>query len=298
MTLEKGWGVGRLAQYLVTKNKIESPLYLKLLAKQYPQFSKIKAGEYLIPMKIAPLALLKKLTPGEVIQYTFQIVEGQNKWEIIDKLLNQQPHLDFQLERSNKDIFEKEIIKKLGLEYQSIEGWLFPETYNYSKGDTAYSLIERSVRITQKVLNEEWNNRAQGLPLKTPYEALILASIIEKETGVSSERERISGVFNRRLQKKMRLQTDPTVIYGIGENFNGDITWKDLKTPTPYNTRIIKALPPTPIASPSRASIYAALHPEKEDVLYFVADGSGGHVFSNNLINHNRAVRKYILKKK
>ena len=195
-------------------------------------------------------------------------------------------------------LFENEVIKKLGLKSNSVEGWLYPETYYYSKGDTAFSLVQRSVNQMQSVLAEEWANREQGLPLKTPYEALVLASIVEKETGISSERERISGVFIRRLQKKMRLQTDPTVIYGIGENFNGDITWKDLKTPTPYNTRIIKGLPPTPIASPSRASIYATLHPAKEEVLYFVADGTGGHHFSKTLEEHNKAVRRWLKKSK
>ena len=297
--LKKGWGVGHLAHYLEANNVIESSLYLKALAKQYPQYSQLKTGEYFLPEKIKPLELLKLFTEGSVIQYSFQIIEGQNKWEILDQLLNKQKHLKFDLTRDNKKSFENEAIKKLGnktdpIESGSIEGWLFPETYNYSKGDTAFSLIERSVKEMQKALREEWENREQGLPLNTPYEALVLASIIEKETGVSSERERISGVFIRRLQLKMRLQTDPTVIYGIGEHFNGDITWKDLKTPTPYNTRIIKGLPPTPIASPSRASIYAALHPAKEEVLYFVADGTGGHHFSKTLDEHNRAVKRWL----
>jgi len=302
LEIKKGWGVGHLAHYLQLKGKITSTTYLKILSKQYPELSKIKVGEYQLPSSIKPLALLALLTDGDVIQYSFQIVEGQNKWEIINHLLNQHPALNIELNESenknNKLVFENQLMKKLGLTSNSIEGWLFPETYHYSKGDTAFSLIKRSVNKMQNILADEWVNREQGLPIKTPYEALILASIIEKETGVLPERERVSGVFIRRLQKNMRLQTDPTVIYGIGENFNGDITWKDLKTPTPYNTRIIKGLPPTPIASPSRASIYAALHPAHEEVLYFVADGSGGHHFSKTLKEHNRAVNRWLKKNK
>jgi len=298
--LKKGWGVGHLAHYLESKTLISSSIYLKALAKQYPHLSKIKAGEYQLPKIIKPLELLRLLTKGDVIQYSFQIVEGQNKWEILNHLLNDHADLNIELINDKKDklVYENQVIKKLGLKSSSIEGWLFPETYHYSKGDSAFSVVQRSVKLMQSVLAEEWANREQGLPLKTPYEALVLASIVEKETGISSERERISGVFIRRLQKKMRLQTDPTVIYGIGENFNGDITWEDLKTPTPYNTRIIKALPPTPIASPSRASIYATLHPAKEDVLYFVADGTGGHHFSKTLEEHNKAVRRWLKKTK
>ncbi len=298
--LKKGWGVGHLAHYLRSKNKISTSLYLKLLVKQYPEYSKIKTGEYQLPEKIKPLDLLKLLSQGDVVQYSFQIVEGQNKWEIFNHLLkvfsNLKPNSILLLK--DKVNFENEIIKRLGLKSNSVEGWFFPDTYHYSKGDSAISLVTRSVNDMVVALNEEWNNREEGLPLKTPYEALILASIIEKETGVASERDRIAGVFIRRLQKRMKLQTDPTVIYGIGEHFNGDITWKDLKTPTLYNTRIIKGLPPTPIASPSRASIYAALHPAKEEVLYFVADGSGGHHFSKTLKEHNNAVKRWLKKGK
>lgn len=301
--LKKGWGVGHLAHHLESRELISSSVYLKVLAKQYPLLSNIKAGEYQLPKTIKPLDLLQLLTKGDVVQYSFQIVEGQNKWEILNHLLNDHADLNIELIKDKKNkkdklLFENEVIKKLGLKSNSVEGWLYPETYYYSKGDTAFSLVQRSVNQMQSVLAEEWANREQGLPLKTPYEALVLASIVEKETGISSERERISGVFIRRLQKKMRLQTDPTVIYGIGENFNGDITWKDLKTPTPYNTRIIKGLPPTPIASPSRASIYATLHPAKEEVLYFVADGTGGHHFSKTLEEHNKAVRRWLKKSK
>jgi UPF0755 protein len=177
---------------------------------------------------------------------------------------------------------------------QRIEGWLFPDTYFYSKGDSVTKLFKRAITKMQKVLAEEWQTKAEGLPYKNPYEALIMASIIEKETGISGERNKIAGVFVRRLNRRMKLGTDPTVIYGIGPSFNGDITFKDLRTKTPYNTRIIKGLPPTPIAMPSRASINAALHPENGDSLYFVADGSGGHYFSKTLEEHNRAVRRYV----
>ncbi|MGB0495561.1 MAG: endolytic transglycosylase MltG [Kangiellaceae bacterium] len=298
--LKAGWGVGHLAHHLESEGKIDSSLYFKLLAKQYPEYTKFKAGEYLIPNKLKPMELLKILTDGEVIQYPFQIIEGQNKWEILGNLINQKGNLRLGLQGNNNDKarLEKYLIDELDIKSDTIEGWLFPDTYNYSKGDSALSLVARSVRDMKNALEQEWENREDGLPLKTPYEALILASIIEKETGVVAERERIAGVFIRRLQKGMKLQTDPTVIYGIGEHFNGDITWKDLKTKTPYNTRIIKGLPPTPIASPSRASIHAALHPAKEEALYFVADGSGGHHFSNTLREHNNAVKRWLKKEK
>ncbi len=182
--------------------------------------------------------------------------------------------------------------------YKTFEGLIYPDTYKFPRGTTDLQFIERAYKQMQRVLEQEWQQREKDLPLKTPYEVLILASIVEKESGVSSERSKIAGVFIRRIKKKMRLQSDPTIIYGMGDDYKGNIRRKDINKKTAYNTYQIGGLPPTPIAIPGREAIHAVLHPEKGKSLYFVADGSGGHVFTNNLKAHNKAVRKYILKKK
>lgn len=189
---------------------------------------------------------------------------------------------------------ETDIAEKLGIENEKLEGLFLAETYHYTYGTTDLDLLKRAHRDLMNVVNDEWENRADKLPLKSPYEALILASIIEKETAVASERERVSSVFVNRLNKRMRLQTDPTVIYGMGDSYKGNIRKKDLRTPTPYNTYTMSGLPPTPIAMAGKASINAALNPEKSNYLYFVASGTGGHVFSKSLTEHNRAVRAYL----
>ena len=180
----------------------------------------------------------------------------------------------------------------LGATTQHPEGLFFPDTYFFEKNTTDIALLKRAYDRMQIVLAEEWNNKAADLPLKSPYEALILASIVEKETGAKTERPTIAGVFTRRLKTGMMLQTDPTVIYGMGDNYKGNITLKDLHTATLYNTYTIKGLPPTPIALPGRDAIAAALHPEAGDSLYFVArsDNSGTHIFSASLKDHNSAV--------
>ncbi|HAH03403.1 MAG TPA: endolytic transglycosylase MltG, partial [Vibrio sp.] len=198
------------------------------------------------------------------------------------------------IQQTLNDVSEKEIAQKLGIENEKLEGLFLAETYHYTYGTTDLDLLKRAHRDLMNVVNDEWENRADKLPLKSPYEALILASIIEKETAVASERERVSSVFVNRLNKRMRLQTDPTVIYGMGDSYKGNIRKKDLRTPTPYNTYTMSGLPPTPIAMAGKASINAALNPEKSNYLYFVASGTGGHVFSKSLTEHNRAVRAYL----
>ncbi|MCF7965788.1 MAG: endolytic transglycosylase MltG [Methylobacter tundripaludum] len=185
-----------------------------------------------------------------------------------------------------------------GAAKQSPEGLFFPDTYFFEKHTSDVSLLKRAYDKMQSVLQQEWLNKAEGLPFKTPYEALILASIVEKETGAAAERPQIAGVFIRRLEQKMLLQTDPTVIYGIGDSYQGDIKSKDLTAATPYNTYVISGLPPTPIAMPGRAALNAVLHPDQGDSLYFVGRGDGTHVFSATLKDHNSAVDKFQRKKK
>jgi len=288
VVLPKGFSVNQLATQLEKQGHIKSRHYLKVLAYLNPEYKNLKAGEYQLAESITPLKLLKRLTQGKVIQYSFTIIEGQTAFEVINNL-----HAESRL-LSLESADQRQILDRLQIEYPKLEGWFYPETYYFSKGDSAFSILKRATEDMQLALREEWQNRAINLPYDDPYEALIMASIIEKETAIASERTKIAGVFVRRLQKKMRLGTDPTVIYGIGPGFNGDITRKDLRTRTAYNTYIIKGLPPTPIAMPSRASIYAALHPDDSNALYFVADGTGGHYFSETLDEHNQAVRRML----
>ncbi|MCW8998280.1 MAG: endolytic transglycosylase MltG, partial [Kangiellaceae bacterium] len=262
--------------------------YLRLLIQLNPELAEIKKGEYLLEPVETPLSFFNKLTSGKVIQYPFTIIEGMNSHQVFQQLA--------QAKFLKEDWKQDNLTKTLGIESDSIEGWLYPDTYHVSKNSSALALLRRSVEIMQTALLQEWQNRAPDLPYKTPYEALIMASIIEKETGIASERDMIAGVFVRRLNKNMRLQTDPTVIYGIGPEFNGDITYKDLRTPTPYNTYVIKGLPPTPIAMPSRASIHAALNPADGEWMYFVATGDGGHKFSRTLQEHKKALKAYLRK--
>ncbi len=233
------------------------------------------------------------------MQYRLTIVEGWTVKEALSAIENstdlvKTPDLVLPLNKQS----EMDLLKKLSSKHSHLEGLLFPDTYNFPKDTSQFDFIKRAYQQMQKVLQEEWQNKGKKLPIKSPYEALILASIVEKESGVSSERDKISGVFIRRINKKMRLQSDPTIIYGMGDRYHGNIRRRDINEKTAYNTYQIPALPPTPIAIPGREAIHAVLHPDKSKALYFVADGTGGHYFSDNLKQHNRAVRKYILKKK
>ena len=292
LVLTKGFSINHLANQLHRQDLIKNRYYLKLLAYLNPKYQNLKAGEYQLDAKMNPVQLLKRLTQGKVIQYAFTIIEGQTAFEILNNLAHEtrlQP-----LEQADPMF----LLDTLQIDYPKLEGWLYPETYYFTKGDTVLSILQRATKEMQSALQEEWRDRALNLPYSDPYEALIMASIIEKETAIASERTKIAGVFVRRLQKKMRLGTDPTVIYGIGPGFNGDITRKDLRTPTAYNTYIIRGLPPTPIAMPSREAIYAALHPDNSQSLYFVADGTGGHYFSKTLDEHNLAVKRMLARNK
>ncbi|MBF1218461.1 MAG: endolytic transglycosylase MltG, partial [Haemophilus parainfluenzae] len=185
-------------------------------------------------------------------------------------------------------------VAKAVYEWNNMEGWLYPDTYNYTPNSTDLELLKRSTSRLQKALDKAWNERDENLPLEAPYQMLILASIVEKETGIASERPQVASVFINRLKANMKLQTDPTVIYGMGESYTGNIRKKDLETMTSYNTYMIEGLPPTPIAMVSESALQAVAHPAKTDFYYFVADGSGGHKFTRNLNEHNKAVQEYL----
>lgn len=286
-----GESLSRVAYRLQTGIGLEHPRLLILYAR-IKETTNIKLGEYELPPKITPVELLQLLHEGKVRQRSLTLVEGITFAQAV-QLISQNPFVKPELDA--EDVAA--IGARLGITQPNPEGWLFPDTYVYSKYTTDWDLLQQSYRRMVQVLNEEWEGRAEGLPYETPYEALIMASIVEKETGAPHERAQIAGVFVRRLKLGMRLQTDPTVIYGMGSTYEGKIRSTDLREKTPYNTYTITGLPPTPIALPGREAIHAALHPADGESLFFVARGDGTHHFSTTLKEHNAAVKKYQLQR-
>ena len=266
--------------------------YLAILARYSGKANKIKSGEYLFSPGLNPIELLNLLVSGKVIQYSFTLLEG---WQVREMMhaINETDLIKHTLLSDEPE----NLMIELGYSDKAAEGLFFPDTYNFPKGTTDKAFLQRAYQRLHDVLDEEWQARTENLPYKTAYEALIMASIIEKETGLASERSTIAGVFVRRLNKNMKLQTDPTVIYAMGKQFNGNIRKKDLDIDSPYNTYRYKGLPPSPIALVGREAIHAALHPEEGESLYFVAKGDGSHYFSETLKEHNQAVVKYQLNK-
>ncbi|WP_266158424.1 endolytic transglycosylase MltG [Dyella silvatica] len=269
-----------------------SPLYWRLLAEQMHAVGKLHAGEYALNSGMTPRDLIANMTAGKVLQRNFTIVDG---WSVRDlrQALTQAEHL----RQDGADLDEEALMQKIGAPGEAAEGRFLPETYAYVKGDSDLDILKRAHAAMSKTLDSLWPERDKSLPLATPYDALILASIVEKETGRADERARIAGVFIRRLNMHMLLQTDPTVIYGMGDRYAGNIHRSDLTTDTPYNTYTRTGLPPTPIALPGKPALWAAMHPAAGDELYFVARGDGGHVFSRTLEEHNRHVACYQLKR-
>ena len=255
----------------------------------------IQAGEYQIRPDTTPRELLDIFVSGEVRLYSFTIVEGWTFRELLAALAND-PVVQSSIEFEDWPA----VLVALDEEASHPEGLFLPETYRFPKGTRDVDVLRQAFELMQETLAEEWQDRDENLPLSTPYEALILASIIEKETALASERPRISGVFIRRLQQRMRLQTDPTVIYGIGVDFNGNLTRRDLRTDSPYNTYTRGGLPPTPIALPGRAAIHAALHPAAGTEVYFVATGlgDGSHKFSDTKDEHDAAVQEFLARQR
>ncbi|MCU7906115.1 MAG: endolytic transglycosylase MltG, partial [Candidatus Thiodiazotropha sp. (ex Epidulcina cf. delphinae)] len=281
-----------LADDLRQREILDKPLLLRFIARWSGQADELKAGEYHLPQGATPLVLLEILTSSQVVQHALTIIEG---WTFKQMMAAVRRHPA--LQQTLQEMKDEQIMQRLALGDPHPEGRFYPDTYHFPLGATDAEFLKRAYQRMQTTLEQAWRSREKGLPLKTPYEALILASIIERETGLPEERGKIAGVFVRRLRRGMRLQTDPSVIYGMGDAYDGNIRKRDLLRDTPYNTYIHKGLTPTPIALPSGASIHAALHPEDGDQLYFVATGDGGHYFSTTLEEHNKAVRKYQLKK-
>ncbi|ARU31623.1 aminodeoxychorismate lyase [Sulfuriferula sp. AH1] len=263
-------------------------LRFRVLARIMGKAGKIKAGFYTLNQQITPLQLLTKLTAGEVSLREIVFIEGWTFAQMRDAL-NAHPLV----KHETLGMSEQQVLQLLNIPLNHAEGWFFPSTYYIDAGSSDVSILRRAYETMQMHLQHEWAGRDKNLPYATPADALTMASIIEKETGVKDERPLIAAVFINRLRLGMRLQTDPTVIYGIGKNYDGNIRKRDLLADTPYNTYTRAGLPPTAIAMPGLDSIKAALHPAHSDIIYFVAKGDGTHYFSNNLVEHNRAVARY-----
>jgi UPF0755 protein len=259
-----------------------------LLGRVLGKAGTLKVGLYVIDRPLTPLELYAKIQRGEVSLASVKFIEGWS-WREVRAVLAAQPLL----KHDSAGMSDAELMQAIGAVESHPEGLLFPDTYFYAPHTSDLKVLRRAYSLQREKLMAAWETRAPDLPYRTPYEALIMASIVEKETGAASERPQIAGVFLNRLRLGMRLQTDPTVIYGLGERFDGNLRKLDLQRDTPYNTYTRTGLPPTPIAMPSEAAIRAALNPARTNALYFVARGDGTHVFSNDLVAHNRAVNRY-----
>jgi len=287
-TVTEGMSLAQLAGRLHEQGIIEYPQFFIQLGRRLNAARRLKVGEYTLTRGMTPQMLLGLMTEGRVLQYGLTLVEGQTFAEILRRI-EDHPTLKHTLAGLDNEA----IMARLGHPGESPEGRFLPDTYHFPRNTTDLEFLQRALNAMEKYLNSAWEGRDRDLPLATPYEALILASIVEKETGLAEERAQIAGVFIRRLQKGMKLQTDPTVIYGMGVRFDGNIRRADLEQDTPYNTYTRTGLPPTPIAMPGRAAIDAVLHPATGDSLYFVAKGGGSHYFSSTLAEHNLAVDKF-----
>ena len=297
LTIDRGTTGSKLAALLEQEKILDTADLLPWLLKLQPQLNKVKAGTYSLTGVKTLQDLLDMINSGKEAQFSVKFIEGKTfkEWR---KNLENAPHLKQTLQgKTDKEIMallDIPAVSKAVYEWNNMDGWLYPDTYNYTPNSTDLELLKRSTTRLQKALDKAWNERDENLPLADPYQMLILASIVEKETGIASERPQVASVFINRLKANMKLQTDPTVIYGMGESYTGNIRKKDLETMTPYNTYMIEGLPPTPIAMVSESALQGVAHPAKTDFYYFVADGSGGHKFTRNLNEHNKAVQEYL----
>ncbi len=290
LDVPRGTSLRALSEDLTARGMLPHPYFFMAMAYVTKNAGLIKAGEYEVRTGMTPPRLLDLLISGKVVQRAITLVEGWTFQQALAAVTG-----DTRLVTELDEASPEEVMRRLGRPDEHPEGRLFPDTYYFSKGATDLDILRRAFETMEATLSEEWEQRADGLPLEDPYQALILASIVEKETGLASERGAIAGVFVRRMQTGMKLQTDPTVIYGLGEDFDGNLTRAHLQQSTPYNTYVHAGLPPTPIALPGREAIHAVLHPLDGESLYFVAKGDGSHHFSATLAEHNRAVRLYQL---
>ena len=289
ITVKTGTSFRRLLTQLSDDKIMALSPWLRWVGYLEPTLTDIKAGTYAIKPQATLQSVLTMITEGKEYQYAITLVDGErfSEWR---ELLQADPHL----KHTSDGMTQTQISTAIGIDNDKVEGYFLPNTYHFTAGTSDISILKRAHIAMMKELDLAWQQRAKDSPLKTPYQALIMASIIEKETAVASERGLVASVFMNRLRANMPLQTDPTVIYGMGDKYHGNITKKDLRTPTAYNTYTMRGLPPTPIAMPSKAAIMAAVDPDNSDFYYFVADGKGGHKFSTTLVEHNRAVRAYL----
>ncbi|MCK9532069.1 MAG: endolytic transglycosylase MltG [Gammaproteobacteria bacterium] len=289
--VEPGKGLAVIGRDLEGRGLLASSRYLIWMGRITGSTARIKAGTYQLTPGTTPEGLLKQLVEGKVAQFPLTLVEGWSFRQVLDALARHP-----RLKQTLTGLSDAEIMSRLGYPGVHPEGRFYPDTYRFPQGFTDVAFLQRAYRAMEERLAYEWERREEGLPYRSAYEGLIMASIVEKETGLASERPAIAGVFVRRLQKRMRLQTDPTVIYGLGLDFDGNLRRRDLENHTPYNTYRIRGLPPTPIAMPGGEALHAAFHPAPGNELYFVARGDGSHHFSATLEEHNAAVVKYQLK--
>ena len=287
--IEKGDGLNQVINRLSEQGLINRPLILKGYVKVFTRSDDIKAGEYLISKTNNALQLIQKVSEGSVYYHQIRLREGSTINELLDLFKNKAA-----LKKDDNFDDQSKIKSILGLDINSLEGLFHPDTYNYIKGDSYLDILKRSNLKHQKILNQLWSQRNINLPFKNSYEALILASIIEKE-GI--EKKQIAGVFVRRLKLRMKLQSDPTMIFALGDKYDGDLKRSHKKMKHPYNTYYIQGLPPGPIGLVSESSIQAALNPEEGNSLYFVSKGDGTHYFSDTLEEHRQAVQRFQLKK-
>lgn len=291
-TLPAGSGRVVLEAELEAKHIVRSGPWFGALLKLEPELAKFKAGTYRFTPNMTVRQMLQLLASGKEAQFPLRFVEGTRMQEWLSQVRNA-PFIKHTL--TDDKLTTVAAALKLEGEQAVVEGWFYPDTYLYTANTTDVALLKRAHERMVTLVDSEWQGKMDNLPYKSKNDMLTMASIIEKETAVSDERQRVASVFINRLRLGMRLQTDPTVIYGMGDAYKGTLTRKDLDTPTPYNTYTINGLPPGPIAMPGKASLHAAAHPDKTNFLYFVADGKGGHTFTTNLASHNKAVQAYRL---
>lgn len=287
--VKPGTSIRQLAWELHRRNLINRPRYLILLATDLGWSTKLKTGEYQIPLGATPKDILQQIVDGKVYYRSFKIIEGWT-FNQIRAALQANPYLKQEL----TNVSDAQIMQCLQLKGDRPEGQFFPDTYHFAKGMSDLQILKNAANLMQQKLTALWQTRPANFSLSSPYEVLIAASIVEKETAVATEKPLVAGIIYNRLQKNMRLQMDPTVIYGLAENYQGKLLRKDLLKDTPYNTYTRRGLPPTPICMPSEASLKAVMLPAKTDYLYFVAKGDGSHVFSISLVEQTQAINRYL----